>query len=254
MELMGNVALVTGAGKGIGKAIARALAEHGAAVAVNALHEESARNACRELTKAGHKACAVAADVSDEAAVQDMVERATRELGPIDILVNNAAAPAELVPFVATTAEIQRQELVTLIGVLHCTRHVLGGMIERRQGRIINISSVGGRKCGAPGRAVYSAANAGIDRFSQCLSAEVGLYGITVNSVSPGATESPRFQARSEEVRKAHRLMIPLDRFAAPEEIAQAVLFLASDQACYITGVVIDVDGGFTGYQPFKES
>ena len=251
MKLMGEVALVTGAGKGIGRAIAQALAGSSAAVAVNALHEESAQAACEELIGAGHTACAVAADVSDQDAVRRMVERATSELGPIDILVNNAAAPAEFVPFADTTGETQRQEMVTLIGTLNCTRCVLGGMIERGRGRIINISSISGRY-GTPGRAIYSAANAGIDVFTRSLAAEVGRHGITVNSVSPGATESPRFRARSEEIRREHRRMIALDRFAEPEEIAQAVLFLASDQANYITAAVLDVDGGFAGWRPFK--
>ena len=103
-----------------------------------------------------------------------------------------------------------------------------------------------------PGRAIYSAANAGIDMFTRALAGEVGPYGITVNSISPGATESPRFRARAEEVRQEHRKMIALDRFAEPEEIAQAVLFLAGDQANYITGAILDVDGGFGGYKPFK--
>lgn len=251
MKLMGEVALVTGAGKGIGKAIAKMLAEHGCAVAVNALHEESAAGACKELTDAGYRACAIAADVSDEAAVGEMVKRAAGELGPIDILVNNAAAPAEFVRFVDTTGEIQRQEMVTLVGVFNCTRHVLRSMIDRKRGRIINISSGSGRH-GQPGRAVYSAANAGIDTFTKALCMEVGQYGITVNSISPGAIESPRFQARSEEIREAHRRVIALDRFGEPEEIAQMVLFLAGDQAAYITGAVIDVDGGFAGHMPFK--
>jgi len=252
MELTGEVALVTGAGKGIGKAIARALAENGVAVAVNALHNESARNACRELTEAGHKVCSVAADVSNEAAVLEMVRHAVRELGPIDILVNNAAAPAEFVRFAETTAETQTQEMVTLTGVFHCTRHILRSMIERGRGRVINISSIAA--CFAtPGRAIYSAANAGINAFTKSLAAEVGQYGITVNAISPGATESPRFRARSEEVRDAHRKMISLDRFAEPWEIAQAVLFLASGQADYITGAVIDVDGGFMGFNPLKQ-
>jgi len=251
MKLMGEVALVTGAGKGIGKAIAQALAENGAAVAVNALHEESAQAACKELIDAGHKACAVPADVSDDAAVRRMFERATSKLGPIDILVNNAAAPAEMIPFASTTAQIQHEEMVTLTGTFNCTRCVLGGMIERRRGRIINISSVAGRHA-MPERAIYSAANAGIDIFTRSLAAEVGPYGITVNSISPGATESPRFRARAEEVRQEHRKMIALDRFAEPEEIARAVLFLAGDQANYITGAILDVDGGFGGYKPFK--
>lgn len=251
MKLMGDVALVTGAGKGIGKAIAQLLARNGAAVAVNALHEESAQGTCGELIAAGYKACAVAADVSDDDAVRRMVERATSELGPIDILVNNAAAPAEFVPFVDTTSETQRQEMVTLAGVLNCTRHVLRSMIDRKRGRIINISSGSGRY-GQPRRTIYSGANAGIDAFTRALCLEIGCHGITVNSVSPGATESPRFRSRSEEIREAHRRAIALDRFAEPEEIAQTVLFLASDQANYVTGTVIDIDGGFSGHLPSK--
>jgi len=157
LNLAGEVALVTGAGKGIGRAIAQALADLGVAVAVNSFHEKSARAACEELTEAGSRACAVPADVNDEAAVRKMVQHATAELGPIDILVNNAAAPAEFVPFVETTAEIREQEMVTFTGVLNCTRHVLEDMVARRSGRVINISSIGAWYT-CVGRAVYGAA------------------------------------------------------------------------------------------------
>ena len=251
IKLVGGTALVTGAGKGIGKAIARLLAENGAAVAINAYHQESASGSCQELIDAGYRSMAVPADVSDQEAVDRMVSEAQQQLGTIDILVNNAAPPAQFVAFEDTTQDIQHDELVTLLGVLNCTRRILPKMIQAKRGRIINISSIAGRY-DMPGRAIYSAANAGIESFSRALALEVGQYGINVNCVSPGATESPRFKARSEEVRRKHRESISLDRFAEPEEVAQAVLFLASDVSNYVTGSVIDVDGGFTGYFPFK--
>lgn len=251
MKLRGKVALVTGAGKGIGKAIAKILAENGATVAINAYHQESASGACKELTDAGYRVMAVPADVSDQDSVNTMVSDVENQLGNIDILVNNAAAAAQFTPFESTTIENQNSELVTLLGVFNCTRRAISAMIEAKGGRIINISSIAGRY-GAPGRAVYSAANAGIEAFSRALAMEVGQYGITVNCVSPGATESPRFKARSEEIRSEHRKAISLDRFAEPEEMAKAVLFFASDMSDYVTAATIDVDGGFSGYPPLK--
>jgi 3-oxoacyl-[acyl-carrier protein] reductase len=250
-EVVGSVALVTGSGKGIGKAIARLLAENGIAVAVNAYHPESAEAACQELTEAGWRAVAVPADVSDQDAVDRMMSETEEQLGMIDILVNNAAAPAQYKWFDSTTIEDQHEELVTLLGVLNCTRRALPKMIAARRGRIVNIGSIAGRY-DMPRRAIYSAANAGIQSFSRALALEVGQYAITVNCVSPGAIESPRFKARSEEIRRHHREAISLDRFGEPEEIAQAVLFLASRMADYITGAVIDVDGGFSGYPAMK--
>ena len=252
MTLTDDVALVTGAGRGIGKAIAGLLARSGAAVAVNDCDPATAEATCRELVDRGHRAAAFVADVADQDAVNDMVDDCVRQLGDISVLVNNAAAPAELVPFVETTLAVQRAEMVTLLGVLHCTRSVLPSMIEKRRGRIVNISSVSGRS-GAPGRAIYSGANAGIEGFSRALSREVGRCGVRVNCVSPGATDSPRFKARAPEVRRNHRRIISLDRFAEPEEIAEAVLFLVGERSSYVTGAVIDVDGGFAGYLPDKD-
>lgn len=249
-KIVGKVALVTGAGKGIGKAIAIALAVRGVKVGINALHEESAEGATREIMEAGGQAMALPADVSDQEAVNAAIAALTEAFGPVDILVNNAAAPAQIVPFHQSTLEVQDRELVTLLGTFNCTRAVLPSMIERRIGRIINISSIAGRY-GMPGRAVYSAANSGIDMFTRTLAKEVGRYGITVNSISPGATESDRFKARSKEIRDAHAHMIAIPRFGEPEDIANAVLFFADEAASYITGAILDVDGGFSGYEPF---
>lgn len=174
-----------------------------------------------------------------------------KEFGSVDILVNNAAALGEIIPFEKTTLKEQNNELITLIGTFNCTRAILASMIERRIGRIINISSIAGRH-GMPGRAVYSASNGGIDLFTKSLAHEVVQYGITVNSISPGATESPRFKARSKQVRDAHQRMIAIPRFGEPEDIANMVLFLADERSSYVNGAIIDVDGGFSRYEPFK--
>lgn len=241
--------MVTGSGRGIGKAIAMLLAQSGAKVAVNDVDSQSALATCRALCEDGFPAIAVPGDVNDPKAVDELVQNTLDEFHSIDILVNNAAAPADFVPFECSTLQIQAGELTTLVGTLHCTRSVLPGMIENRRGRIISITSISGRY-GQPSRAIYSAAKAGMTQFSKALSAEVGQYGITVNCVSPGATDSPRFLARSEEFRDEHRKLISLGRFIQPEEVAQAVLFLASDMANAITGTVIDVDGGSGGFIP----
>ncbi len=249
-KIVGEVALVTGAGKGIGKAIAVALAARGVAVGVNALHEESAAGATQEIIDAGGKAIAIAADVSDQDSVSSAVAKLVEAFGPVHILVNNAAAPSQMVPFEETTLEVQENDLVTLVGTFNCTRAVIQSMIDRRTGRIVNISSIAGRY-GQTSRAIYSAANAGIDMFTRTLATEVGRHGITVNSVSPGATESPRFKARSREIRDAHARMIAIPRFGEPEDVANAVLFFVDEASSYITGAILDVDGGFRGYEPF---
>ena len=252
MKLAGEVALVTGSGRGIGNAIAELLARHGAKVAINDVNRESAEAACRTLADAGFSAIAVPGDVNDPEAVDQVVRQTLARFGRLDILVNNAAAPNEAIPFESSTLEIQGHELTTLMGVLHCTRSVLPTMIENRGGRIISITSISGR-FGEPGRAIYSGAKAGIERFSQAVSAEVGRYGITVNCVRPGPTESARFKARTQEFREERRESVSLARFVEPEEVAQAVLFLAGDMANAVTGTVIDVDAGFGGFKPLVD-
>jgi len=251
MTFIGEVALVSGAGRGMGKAIAKALAAEGIKVGVNALHEESATATTQEIIDAGGQAIALPANVADYDIVNRMVAKLVEVFGPVDILVNNAAAQTEFAPFEKTTIKDQETDLVTLIGTFNCTRSVLSSMIERRNGRIINISSIGSRY-GAPGKAIYSAAKGGIDSFTKALAHEVGQYGITVNSISPGATETPRFKSRSKEIRDAHQRMIAVPRFGEPEDIANAVLFFVKKDSSYITGAILNVDGGFSGYEPYR--
>ena len=187
--------------------------------------------------------------MADSDVVEKMVRETAASLGPIDILVNNAAASAEPVTFADCSLEEMQRELVTLLGTLYCTRYACPGMIHHQSGRIINISSIAGRHA-MPTRAAYSAANAGIESFTRTMAKELGVHGITVNAVSPGTTETPRFRSRTKEVREGAARSIALHRFAEPEDIAHAVLFLASDRAGYINGAVIDVDGGFSGFPP----
>lgn len=250
MELVGKVALVSGAGRGIGKVVANVLSAKGIKVGVNALHEESACASVQEIIDSGGQAIALPADVTDQKKVDMMVEKLVKEFGPVDIVVNNAAPPAETMPFEKSTIKDQAKELVTLIGAFNCTRSVLPSMIDRRTGRILNISSCAGSH-GLPGRAIYAAAKGGIDSFTKALAHEVGQYGITVNSISPGATETPSFKAQSKQFRDAHLCMIAMSRFAEPEDIANAVLFFLGKEASYITGTVLTVDGGFCGYEPW---
>ena len=252
MKLVGNVALVTGAGRGIGLAIAKALAQEGLVVGVLDWIGESAAAGAEEITAGGGKAVALTADVTDQDSVDGAAAELVQAVGPVDVLVNNAAEPAEFVAFHETSQEAQRREMATLIGVMNCTRAVMASMIERRVGRVISISSIGGRY-GAPGRVIYSGAKGGVDAFTRALAHEVGQYGITVNAISPGATESPRFKARSQAIREAHRRLISVPRFGEPEDIANAVLFFAQESSGYATGAILDVDGGFCGFEPGRD-
>jgi 2-hydroxycyclohexanecarboxyl-CoA dehydrogenase len=243
--LGGLVALVTGAGGGIGRAIALRLAREGARVAVTDLDGDAAAAAAGE---AGQGAGALALDVTDEAAVRAAVTRIEAELGPIDVLVNNAGWD-KVEPFVESRVETWRRLIaINLEGPLLCAHAVLPGMIARGRGRIVSIASDAGR-VGSSGEAVYSAAKAGVIGFSKTLAREVARHGINVNVVCPGPTDTPLFQgiaAENPKLGQALARAIPLGRLARPEEIAGAVAFLASDDAGFITGQTLSVSGGLT--------
>lgn len=243
--LQGRVALVTGGASGIGRAVALRLGAEGCRVAVVDLNLEGARATAEGL---GHGACAFQADVSYLAAVREAVAAAERELGPLDVLVS--CAGWDLVqPFVESTEETwDRVITVNLRGVIACTRAVLDGMIERRAGAIVNISSDAGR-VGSSGEVVYSGAKAGIIGFSKAVAREVARHGIRVNVVCPGPTDTPMMEAtRAANPRLGEALVkaIPFRRLARPEEIAAAVAFFASDDAAYVTGQTLSVSGGLT--------
>lgn len=245
MRLDGQVALVTGASRGIGNAIAHAMARQGAAVVVHYLsHREEAEALASELRGAGGRAVALRADVTRREDVRELVRRTGDALGPIGILVNNARQLAPGKRFMELDwADYELQIDVMLKGAFHCCQAVLPSMMERRRGRIINIlSAVIAERDWR--RHVYGAVKTALLAFSQNLAAEIGEYGITVNMVSPGFTPTERQTAHADAYLQDYVRRTPLGRFGSPEETAEAVLFLAGKEADYVTGVNIPVCGG----------
>ncbi|MFJ9245086.1 SDR family NAD(P)-dependent oxidoreductase [Streptomyces sp. NPDC101776] len=249
MSVRDKVALVTGAGRGIGEAIADRLAAQGAAVAVCDLDAEAAGKVAGLLTERyGVRTVGVGADISDSAAVRTAVERVASALGPVDVLVNNAAVDV-IGRFVDSAEETwDRIIAVNLRGTITVTRAVLDPMIERGGGRIVHIASDAGR-VGSSGEVVYSATKGGVIAFGKALAREVARHGITVNSVCPGPTDTALLGQVAEYSQKMYDATvraIPLRRVAQPADIAGTVAFLASDDAAYLTGQTLSVSGGLT--------
>ncbi len=240
-----KVALVTGAGRGIGKAIATRLTAEGARVAIADLDLASA-SATAEAIGAG--SIAVKMDVTDTASVRAAVDEITQRLGPIDVLVNNAGWD-KVEPFVKSQEETwDRVIAINLKGPIRCARAVLDSMIERRAGKIVSIGSDAGR-VGSTGEAVYSAAKAGVIGFTKTLARETARYGINVNVVCPGPTNTPLLQeiaGGNDKLMAALKQAIPFGRTGEPDDVAGAVAFLASDDAGFITGQTLSVSGGLS--------
>lgn len=246
MQLTGKTAIVTGAGQGIGKAIARGLAQEGAAVLVNDLVTDKAEAVAAELRADSWTALAFTADVSDEAEVQTMIEHALAEWGQIDILVNNAGYLQLSLIVDMTLEEWERIFAVDARGVFLCSRAVLPSMIERRYGRIVTVSSVAAHIT-RPKEAHYCAAKAAATQFTRVLAYEVAQYGITANVVCPGTTATEMVTetlAKDPIAREGWRASVLLGDFGRVEDQADMVVFLASDRARHLTGQVISVDGG----------
>jgi 3-oxoacyl-[acyl-carrier protein] reductase len=247
MDFKGKVAIVTGSGskRGIGRAIAMYLAQKGAAIVVADLNLAGAREVLPEVKQYGGKAIAVELNVTDEASVRRMVAETINEFGKIDILVNNAGITQPIKTINTTAADWDRILAVNLKGTFLCSQAVLEPMLKQQYGRIVNMSSVSGKRGGGVyGGSHYSAAKAGVLGFSKALAREVVEYGITVNCVAPGLIATDIRAGLSMEKEKAIWETIPMKRPGSAEEIAAAVAFLASDEAAYITGEDIDVNGG----------
>ena len=249
MRLDGRVAMVTGGAGGIGSAIFEALAAAGARVAVTDLDVSRAEEVAAEVGgRHGADLVGVGADVADSAAIHAALARITDELGPVDVLVNNAGID-RIQPFVESSEETWNLLLrVNLKGPIVCTRAVLDGMLERRYGRIVMIASDAGR-VGSSGQAVYSATKGGVIAFTKAVAREVAKAGVTVNCVCPGPTNTRLLAQVAEASPKLYDSLtraIPLRRIAEPGDIAPAVAFLASDAAGYITGQTLSVSGGLT--------
>jgi 2-hydroxycyclohexanecarboxyl-CoA dehydrogenase len=240
--------MVTGAGRGIGAAIAKRLAAAGRAVAVCDLDADLAAATATELAAVGGRALAIPMDVSDGAAVAAATARIEAELGPIDALVNNAAIDV-IGPFMESDEKTwDRLIAVNLKGTLLCCRAVAGAMIPRRRGRIVNIASDAGR-VGSSGEAVYSATKGGVIAFTKTLARELARHGINVNCVCPGPTDTAllaQVGEFSERLLAGLTRAIPLQRVGRPDDVAAMVAFLAGDDAGYVTGQTISVNGGLT--------
>ena len=241
---MSGVALVTGASRGIGRAVALKLADDGFAVAVNyAASVAKADAVVEQINASGGAAIAVQADVSDPDAVTAMVEKIESDLGPITVLVNNAGITDDGLLLRMSPDQWDRVLSTNLRSVFLCTKAVLRGMIRAKGGRVINISSVSG-VAGNAGQANYAASKAGVIGFTKSIAKEVGSRGITVNAVAPGFIATDMTEALGDNVTDAAASQISLGRLGEPEEIASVVGYLASDGASYITGQAIVVDGG----------
>ena len=238
------VALVTGGSRGIGAAIARELARRGHPVAVNfARRADAAEAVVSEIEAAGGTGLAVGADVSDEEAVAAMFEEVASRLGPVGVLVNNAGITRDNLLLRMGPEDFDAVIATNLRSAYLCTRAALRGMLRAKWGRIICIASVAG-VAGNPGQANYAASKAGLIGFAKSVAKEVGSRGITVNSIAPGFIDTEMTDALGDDLKSASLEAIALGRFGKPEEVAALAGFFASEEAGYITGQVVMVDGG----------
>ncbi|AIF43791.1 3-oxoacyl-[acyl-carrier-protein] reductase [Virgibacillus sp. SK37] len=242
--LEGKSALVTGASRGIGRAIALELAQQGANVAVNfAGNEEKAQSVVEEIEKLGVKSFKVKADVSNEAEVKQMIKQVVDQFNSLDILVNNAGITRDNLLMRMKEEEFDQVINTNLKGVFVCTKAVTRQMMKQKAGKIVNVSSIVGVS-GNPGQANYVAAKAGVIGLTKSTAKELASRNILVNAIAPGFISTDMTDELTEEQRSAMLDMIPLAKLGAPEDVARVVRFLASDDANYITGQTIHIDGG----------
>ncbi len=245
MDLSERVAIVTGSGRGIGRAIALKLAEVGATVVVNDI-DEAAHSVAEEIQAAGRQGLAVLADVSSSEDVARLTETTVATYGKVDILVNNAGIARDQLVMRMSDEDWDKVLAVDLKSVFLCTRAVLRYMLKQRWGRIISIASIVGL-VGNPGQANYASAKAGVIGFTRTIAKEVASRGITANAIAPGFIDTEMTQRLSENKRQELLRRIPLGYLGSPQDVAEAVAFLASEEARYITGQVLGVDGGMAG-------
>jgi len=243
MSLSGRVALVTGASQGIGRTCAVKLAAAGATVAAAARNQEKLNELIAEITAAGGKAFAFPLDVGDEEQVKSTTKAILAQLGKIDILVNNAGITRDQLVMRMKRADWDAVLQTNLTSAYLCIQAVISSMLKQRWGRIINITSVFGQM-GQAGQANYSASKAGLIGLTMAIAREVGSRNITCNAVAPGFIETPMTAVLSEEFKQAAVKQIPLGRVGTSDDVAAAVAFLASEEASYITGHVLSVNGG----------
>ena len=244
MNLENKIALITGGSRGIGRAVALELAKFGVNIGISYVSNgDKANEVLQEIREHGVKAVAVQANVSLEEDVTHMVKTVEKELGAIDILVNNAGVTKDNLLIRMKTDEWEEVMDVNLKGSFLCTKAVARGMMKKRYGKIINITSVVGIM-GNPGQGNYSASKAGVIGFTKSMAKELSSRGIRVNAIAPGFIETDMTDVLKDEIKDDMLKAIPLNSLGKPEDIANVVVFLASDRSDYITGQVINVDGG----------
>ena len=247
LDLTGRVALITGASSGIGAATAKVLAELGARVAIGYHQNEAgAEEVERDIVQRGGKAIRVRADARVAADIRELVNVSSSELGPIDILINNAGSLIERMRLVEQTEERWDEVMnLNLKRAMLCSQAVAQSMIERKTGAIVNVASIAGRNGGGLGAAAYSIAKGGLITFTKSLAKELAPHGIRVNAVSPGVIDTPFHQVFSTpEMIRNFVATIPLGRVGTPDECARVIAFLASDAASYVVGETVEINGG----------
>jgi len=243
MSLSGRVALVTGASQGIGRACALKLAESGATVALAARNQEKLNQTVQQITVKGGHGAAFALDVADEEQIKSAVKSALAQFGKIDILVNNAGITRDQLVMRMKRADWDAVLHTNLTAAYLCIQQVIGSMLKQRWGRIINMTSVFGQM-GQAGQANYASSKAGLIGLTMAIAREVGSRNITCNAVAPGFIETAMTSGFSEEFKQNALKNIPLGRIGTPQDVANAVAFLASEDASYVTGHVLNVNGG----------
>ena len=243
MKLEGRVALVTGASQGIGQACALALARQGASVALGARNQQKLEDVAGQIAAAGGKAAVFAMDVAEEEQIKSGIKAALAHFGKIDILVNNAGITRDQLVMRMKRADWDAVLNTNLTAAYLSTQQVIGSMLKQRWGRIINITSIFGQM-GQAGQANYASSKAGLIGLTMAMAREVASRNITCNAVAPGFIETAMTSALGEDFKQNALKMVPLGRIGTPEDVANAVAFLASEEAAYITGHVLNVNGG----------
>ena len=247
MRLQNKVSIITGSGSGIGREMASVFAAEGAQVVIADIDGESARRGAQEIAAEGFETLAIETDITRPEQVEGMIQRTLDRFGRLDVLVNNAGTGLNK-PFLETTLEEWNRLIrVNLTGTFLCGQAAARVMVEQGRGRIVNVASISGQR-GAQGRAAYGAAKAGVAQLTRVMAVELGPRGVYVNAISPGPVDTPQSRGtHTQATRQAYLDRLPIGRYGQRKEVAAAALFLASDEAGFVMGHVLNVDGGFKG-------